>query len=71
MRPILITYLKDKDDRVVEYSLISLGQLKSKETLNEFFNDTYLAHKTTSVEKQRWVPLPLLRVSWMMKNERH
>ena len=51
MRPILLTYLKDKDDRVVEYSLISLGQLKSKETLNEFFNDTYLAHKTTSVRK--------------------
>ncbi|MAD60792.1 MAG: hypothetical protein CMH49_04640 [Myxococcales bacterium] len=51
MRSILLGYLKEKDDRIIEYSLISLGQLKSKETLSAFFNETYLAHKSTPVRK--------------------
>ena len=51
MRPILVAYLKEKDNRVIEYSLDSLGQLKSKEALDELFNDTYLAHKSVKVRR--------------------
>lgn len=51
MRPTLLGYLKEKDERVVAYSLESLGKLKSTETLSEFFNDTYLAHEATIVRK--------------------